>query len=120
MSNCHVTGIEIDLREAYVLHVSVALKNLRKRKRQVLLLEKLLQDFGKREIVQVATAEGKTVSKKRNRLLCHMVVQAYIQDLECSEDLFILFTDLCELGKRLKKKTKMEQGKPEASDESPG
>ncbi|MBU1244477.1 hypothetical protein KKD52_16215 [Myxococcota bacterium] len=93
MPTCHVTGIEIGLSEALVLNAPAAARLLHRRLHQVRLLEMLLKEYGRMAAVQTMDAEGLPVMRRQARLICEAIADAWVEELEGSSKLFLLFSE---------------------------
>jgi len=112
MPTCHVTGIEIHLSESFVLCAPVAARLLHRRMHQVRLLEMLLKEYGHMVSVQTMDSEGFPINRRQARLVCEAIADAWSEEVEGSQDLFMPFTEWCARG-RARKITRAHQPRPE-------
>jgi len=74
MFRCFLTGIEIKDDEAYTLDIGAARIAIRELKSRAFALEKLINELGQTDKVEVRNPNtGKTILQRRRRLVCHQL-----------------------------------------------
>lgn len=77
MAQCYLTGVEIQLEDAYILDLTTAHRTLRELKQKVATLERLIAQLGATDVVPVPNrAEGGTFLRKDRRVVSRSVALA--------------------------------------------
>lgn len=77
MAKCFITGVDIDIREAFILHVPEAKRALRELRNRISALENLIESLGKRDEVEVESDRyGKTIRRAEYRILSGGIADA--------------------------------------------
>jgi hypothetical protein len=76
MPKCFLTGVEIDLETAHMLDLSAARHLLRDLRQRVASLERLIDQLGKRDIVEVSSPGTGPRSRKDCRLISKTLAEA--------------------------------------------
>lgn len=77
MAQCYLTGVEIQLEDAYILDLTTAHRTLRELKQKVATLERLIAQLGATDVVPVPNrAEAGTFLRKDRRLVSRAVALA--------------------------------------------
>lgn len=88
MFKCYLTGIELQQDEAYTLDLGAARKAIKKLKDKVFALERLAEELGHIDKVEIRNKKGKRIIQRRRRLVsCHLA-EAFSKDYS-EEKLFI-------------------------------
>jgi hypothetical protein len=78
MMKCHITGIFLNRENAYVLDISRMRRAIQELKNKTLLFEKLIDDFGRFDNVEVNDEKkGKVKMIRQKRLICDNLAIAY-------------------------------------------
>lgn len=93
MAKCFITGVEIDIRDAFILHVAEAKRALRDLKNRISALENLVDTLGIRDEVEVESARyGKVIKRKQLRVLSAGIANA-LSDVCPGRKLFIRLSE---------------------------
>lgn len=92
MFRCFLTGVEVELENAYVLNRAVLYRVLRGLKQRTESLERLLQQLGPQDEVIVRQLAGQPPVTKKNRRLVSKAVAEVFRAAAAEPDLFIPFT----------------------------
>jgi hypothetical protein len=76
MIRCFLTGIEMRLEDSYVLDISEARHALRDLRQQVITLERLVEQLGEYDHVEVQDKKGKRRVRKDRRLVSESMAKA--------------------------------------------
>jgi len=94
MIKCYMTGVEVDLQDAFVLDLYEARLALRELSNRMQAVEKLIETFGTPDIVEKILQDSRTVlRKKRHRLLSRAIASA-LGEVCPGRPLFVPFTEL--------------------------
>jgi len=88
MFKCYMTGIELQQDEAYTLDVGAARKAIKKLKDKVFALERLVEELGHIDKVEIRDKKGKKIIQHRRRLISRHLAEAFSKDYS-EEKLFI-------------------------------
>lgn len=96
MAKCFLTGIELPLKNAYILDQTATHRALRNMKDRVAAMERLLAQFTPKDSVQVYNPKTrKPVTKTQRRLVCQSVAAA-LAALHPEAKIFIPWPDYVE------------------------
>lgn len=79
MIKCYLTGIELKEETAYVLDVALVKRIMRELKNRYDGMEKVINELGVCDNVEIVTQNGKKIKQRRRRLLCKQLAEAYSQ-----------------------------------------
>jgi hypothetical protein len=103
MAKCFLTGIEVNVTDAYVLDNATAYQALKDLRQRATVLDRLIQQLGPLQDTEVYDPKHrKSVIRKDRRLVCRTVADALSPSYP-EKNLFILLTDY-----RSKKFTQLE------------
>jgi hypothetical protein len=91
MAKCFITGVEVDIRDAYILDLGEARRAIRDLRNRINALEHLADDLGKRDEVE-STRYGKTIKRTELRILVGGIASA-LSEVCPGRKLFIRFPD---------------------------
>jgi hypothetical protein len=113
MAKCFLTGIEVNVTDAYVLDNATAYQALKDLRQRATALDRLIQQLGPLQDTEVYDPKHrKSVIRKDRRLVCRTVADALSSSYP-EKNLFIMLTDY-----RLRKFNKMENQHAGISGES--
>lgn len=77
MFRCFLTGIELKQEEAYTLDIGAARIAIRELKNRAFAIEKLINELGQQDKVEVRNPNsGKTIVQRRRRIVCNQIAEA--------------------------------------------
>ena len=94
MIKCYMTGVEVDLQDAYVLDLYEARMALRELSNRMQAVEKLVEAFGKPDIVEKIAWDNRTVLKKKQHRLLSQAIASALGEVCPGRALFVPFPEL--------------------------
>lgn len=79
MLKCYITGIELNSETAYVLDIAKALQSMRTLKNKYDGIEKMINELGVRDNVEIIAKNRKRIKQSRRRLICKQLADAYVE-----------------------------------------
>ena len=92
MFRCFLTGIELKEDDAYTLDVGAARRIIRELKNKAYALEKLVEELGHWDKVEIRNAQGKNIKQNRRRLICRQLAEAFSKTYP-GENIFMRWTE---------------------------
>ncbi len=93
MAKCFITGIEVNVTDAYVLDNATAYQALKDLRQRATALDRLIQQLGPLQDTEVYDPRNrKSLIRKDRRLVCRTVADALSSSYP-EKNLFIMFTD---------------------------
>ncbi len=92
MFKCYLTGIELKEEEAFVLDIGAARRAIKKLKDKTFALERLIQELGQIDKVEIRNRKGKSIRQNRRRLISHNLAEAYSKTYP-EDNIFVRWRD---------------------------
>ena len=77
MFKCYITGIELNADTAYVLNVARMKQIMRELKNKSDGMQKMINELGVCDNVEIVAKNGKRINQRRRRLICKQLADAY-------------------------------------------
>ncbi len=92
MLKCYITGIEMNSETAYVLDIAKAMHIMRTLKNKYDGMEKMINELGVCDNVEIVAKKGKRIKQRRRRLICKQLADAYCETYS-EKNIFVSWKD---------------------------
>jgi len=93
MARCYLTGVDVDLEDAFVLDLTVAHRTLRELRDRAATLERLITQLGGTDLVPIPNREGGAPWLRKDRRLVSRAMALALAAMAEDRDLFLRWAD---------------------------